>query len=30
MDDLITSLAERERNPQADFNQHLAKLGRAI
>lgn len=23
-------LAERERNPQADFNQHLAKLGRAI
>lgn len=23
-------LAEREKNPQADFNQHLAKLGRAI
>jgi regulator of RNase E activity RraA len=23
-------LAERERNPRADFNKHLAKLGRAI
>lgn len=28
--DIETFLAERESDPQADFNQHLAKLGRAI
>lgn len=28
--DIETFLAKREHNPEADFNQHLARLGRAI